>query len=70
LASGLPEELFVRAFLHDLALMKNEDPVSINDRRHSMGNDDRGALLHQSLKGFMDEPFGRGIQIRCGFVEY
>src|SRR5213594_3139241 len=59
----------MRAALDNLAVTQDEDLVGVTNRAESMRDDEAGAVGHQSLQGFLDQPLGGGIDAGGCFVE-
>ena len=49
--TGVRHETFMATRLRDRAPVHDHNPVGIADRREAMGDDDRGAALHQAVQG-------------------
>ena len=46
---------------HDLSFLDHENPVRFADGGEAVGDDDRGAALHEPLQGVLDEGLRRGV---------
>ena len=57
------------ADFRDAAAVEDDDLVGAADCGEAMGDDDDGAVLHQSLQCLLDEDFGFGVEVRCRFVK-
>ena len=47
----------------------DKDLIGRADGAEAMGDDKAGAVGHEALEGFLDEPFGGGIDAGGGLVE-
>ena len=63
------KELCVGTFFDDSSLIQDEDAVCALNCGESMRDHKRGSSLHQSFKGFLDQPFRFGVERRGGFIE-
>ncbi len=57
------------AGFHDPARLHNDDPVGFQHRCQAMGNNKRGAALHQPVQGILDQLLAFRIQRTGRFVE-
>ena len=63
------QQLIVRAFFHDLALIDHHHRICIADGAQAVGNDEAGAPLHQLEQGFLNARFGAGIHAACRLIQ-
>ena len=68
--SAFLDELLVRAFFDDVALVHNEDYVRILYGWEAVRNDERGLVLHKFFKRLLDFEFGAGVDGTRSLVEY
>ena len=68
--SAFLDELLVRAFFDDVALVHNEDYVCVLDGGEAVRNDKRCLVLHKFFKRLLDFEFGAGVDGTRGLVEY
>ena len=57
------------ADITDFAAIQHEDGIRIHNGGEPVGNDQRGAALHQLGEGFLHCPLGGGIQRAGGFIQ-
>ena len=68
-AVPLPEQLRMRAALHDLTLVDHEDLVHVLDRAQPVRDGDGGAALLRVVQGLLDDLCGtKEDQINLGFM--
>ena len=60
----------MRAAFFDLAIIKNNDLISIGNRRQPVRNHHRCAVFGNLIKGGFDALFGARIKRRCGLIQY
>src|SRR5260370_29041241 len=58
----LLEKILVGATFHDFALINDQNDISGQDSRETMGDGQRGTILHQWLQGGLDQARGMGIE--------
>ena len=63
------QQLGMAALFQHTALVEHDDVVRVLDRGQAMRDHQRGAVLHQSLHGFLDQALRFGIQRAGGLVE-
>lgn len=52
----------------EFAFGNHEDLIGVTNGGEAVGDNERGAVFHQALEGFVDEAFGFGIEGGGGFV--
>ncbi|MMZ68205.1 hypothetical protein D1872_308590 [compost metagenome] len=57
------------AAFDQLALIHDQDHVSLLDGRQAVGDDQRGTAFHHMIQRCLDMPLGLGIQDRSCFIE-
>ena len=57
------------ALFRDTALVHDVNDIGIDDRRKTMGDDERGAVCHQPFQRGLDLPFRLGVEGRGRLVE-
>lgn len=62
------DQLVVVTRFGDNAILKNEDEVSIPDRRQTMSDDDTCSTLLSSVQSFLNNLLGLGVQGRRDFI--
>ena len=62
-------QFFVRAQLDDFAFVQHGDAVGHFHSAEAMGDDDRGAMLHQVVQGFLHQFFRFVVQRTGGFIQ-
>jgi hypothetical protein len=62
-------QVVVATVLHDLALVKHVDDISVLDRAEAMCNSNRRAPLGSRVEGILDNAFRGRVECRGGFVE-
>ena len=65
----LRHEFIVGAALDDAALAQDEDLAGPADGAEAVGDDEAGAVGHEAVEGFLNEPLGGGVHAGGGFVE-
>src|SRR5688500_15791171 len=65
----LPDQLSVRAPLHDAPARHHQDLVGPQDGREAVCDGDGGAPLHQALERGLDEPLAHRVQRRGRLIE-
>ena len=63
------EQLGVRAALHDVAALVDQDQVRAQDGRQPVGDGERGAAGHGPFDGRLDEALADGVEGAGGLVE-
>jgi len=63
------EKLVVRAPLHHVALLEDEDDVGAADGREAMRDDEARTTAHELVHGALDELLRAGVDIGRGLVE-
>src|SRR5689334_20374315 len=64
-----PMQLFECPHFDDTAMVEHEDTRRIADRCEPVGDNERGAVLHDLVKCLQHAGFGRGVQRACRFIE-
>ena len=59
----------MRAGFDDVSAVDHEDAIGLLDRRQSMCDDERRAVVHQLIERPLDDALGFGVQRRRRFVE-
>jgi hypothetical protein len=62
-------QVVVATILHDLALVKHVDDISVLDRAEAMCNSNRRASLGSRVECILDNAFRGRVECRGGFVE-
>ena len=64
----LVKQAGMRAAFFDLAIIENNDLISIGNRRQPVRNHHRCAVFGNLIKGGFDALFGARIKCRCGLI--
>jgi hypothetical protein len=67
--AALCEQLVVPPVLDDAAAVEHQDAVGMLHRGQPVRDHEHGAVLHQALECFLDQPLALGIQRRRGLVQ-
>lgn len=62
--------MVVWTLFNDTSVIKDEDAVSVDDRRQSVRNNDGRAVFQDVADGFLHDPLRFSIERRCGFIEH
>ena len=57
----LCQQFFVRALLHNVPVVEDQDLVCRADGGQTVGNDEGGASFHEIVHGVLDQMLGAGI---------
>ena len=57
------------ALLDDEAVVQDDDPAGLADRRQAVRDDDRGAAGEQAAQALLDRRLGVEVDVRGGLVE-
>ena len=55
--------------LNDTPLFKDDDAVTVSDRREAVRNDKRRSALHQAVHALLYNALGTGIDGAGGFIQ-
>ncbi len=63
------QQFIVFASLSDLPPVEDDDLIGASDRRQTVRDHDHGAVLHQALQGFLNQPLGFRVEVRRRFIQ-
>jgi hypothetical protein len=66
---ALSDQFRVRAGGDSTTFHQDDDPIGLAHRSEPMGNDQRGAVLHQVFQRRLHQTLAFGIQRAGGFIE-
>ena len=65
----LGQQLLVPPGLHTYPAIQHDDLIGLCHRRETMGNDDRGAVLHQAVERLLNDGLTLRVHVRGGLIE-